>query len=33
MGVSLADIAENELRSLHTRMVSAHGEWTATGGS
>jgi arylamine N-acetyltransferase len=31
LGVSLADIAGDELRSLHARMLAAHKEWLATG--
>jgi N-hydroxyarylamine O-acetyltransferase len=29
LGVSLADVAEDELRSLHARMVAAHEKWIA----
>jgi N-hydroxyarylamine O-acetyltransferase len=31
MGVSLADVAEEELRLLHARMLAAHREWIAAG--
>jgi N-hydroxyarylamine O-acetyltransferase len=31
LGVSLAGVAEDELRSLHARMVFAHQEWVAAG--
>jgi hypothetical protein len=27
LGVSLADVAEDDLRWLHTRMLTAHKEW------
>jgi N-hydroxyarylamine O-acetyltransferase len=32
LGVALADAADDELRSLHERMVAAHEEWLATSG-
>jgi len=31
-GVALADVADDELRSLHGSMVAAHEEWLATSG-
>jgi N-hydroxyarylamine O-acetyltransferase len=31
LGVSLAGAAEDELRSLHARMLAAHAEWAAAG--
>jgi N-hydroxyarylamine O-acetyltransferase len=33
LGVSLARAAEDELRSLHARMLAAHEEWVASGQS
>ena len=33
LGVSLARAAEDELRSLHARMLAAHAEWVASGQS
>jgi hypothetical protein len=32
LGVALAGAADDELRSLHERMVAAHEEWLATSG-
>jgi hypothetical protein len=32
LGVSLADVADEELRSLHTRMLAAHAERVAADG-
>jgi hypothetical protein len=29
MGISLAGVAGDELRSLHARMLAAHEKWTA----
>jgi len=33
LGVSLADVADDELRSLHARMLAAHAERVAAGGA
>jgi arylamine N-acetyltransferase len=33
LDVSLADVADGELRSLHDRMVAAHEEWVAAAGA
>lgn len=30
LGVSLAGVADEELRSLHDRMLAAHAEWATT---
>lgn len=32
MGVSLAGVTEDELRSLHARMLAEHEKWVAGGG-
>jgi hypothetical protein len=31
LGVSLAGVADAELRSLHARMLAAHAEWAGAG--